>query len=109
MKQADDVYDSFGSWLISQREWAEKTIGVVVLTVETIALFSHVFSDLSRQVVTQLLNFFFLVFLFFFLRKSFNQRYIVNADSPVVTRVLRFSFGPADSTATSEETNSPKG
>jgi hypothetical protein len=89
MKQAENDDYSFKSWLLSKREWVEKTVGAVVLTVEIIGLLGEVYHGVSQLILSQILNFFFLIFIYFYLKNDFAKRFSVNADDPVTSSPKR--------------------
>lgn len=93
MKEIATKDRSFQSWLKGKHQLLEKTVGAVVLAVEIIALLTHIYSGMSKVVLTQVLNLFFLIFIYYYLKDDFAKRYSVDAEDPRVARILRFPEG----------------
>ncbi|MFL6255566.1 MAG: hypothetical protein ACJ74T_11180 [Pyrinomonadaceae bacterium] len=96
MELDDENNPTFKSWLFSKHEFAEKTAGLVVLTIEVISLLQELYAGEDghedRVPITYILNLLFLVFIFFYLRDDFARRFSVYADNPLVARLLRLSY-----------------
>jgi hypothetical protein len=90
MSKAEVHDNSFKSWLFSRHELVEKTAGLVVLSVEIVALLEEVYPA-EKRVITQILNLFFLIFIAYYLKGDFAKRFSVDATDPAVIRILRFS------------------
>ena len=94
MEERADPDHSFIDWLMSQREWVEKTAGAVVLIVEILALLTEIYHGISKSILTQVLNFLFLLFIFFNLRVYFRKEFDVRVDKDEeideLVSILRF-------------------
>lgn len=89
MNHLETTDSSFKSWLFSRHEIVEKTVGLVVLVVELVTILGEIYPA-QRHVLTQILNLFFLVFIYFYLKADFAKRFSVDANDPNIARILRF-------------------
>jgi hypothetical protein len=91
-------YPSFKSWLFSEHELLEKTVGLVVLMAEVITLGQELYQGEStpedKVPVTYIFNFLFLSFILYQLRRDFAKRFSVNANNPRIAELLRLSRVP---------------
>jgi hypothetical protein len=82
---------SFTSWLFSTQELLEKTVGFVALLFELSSLtmeMAQAEKPGPRRLLTEALNLFFLLFIYFFLKNHFNKKFSINADSKTAIDVL---------------------
>lgn len=88
---------TFRGWLFSRHEIVEKTAGLVVLIVEMISLLRELYlqhgaaKPEDNVPITYVLNLLFLVFIFFYLKDDFAQRFSVDAENPRISKLLRLS------------------
>jgi hypothetical protein len=83
--------DSFNSWLTDKHNKLEKTAGAVVLLVEMLDILAHrIFPSTPDIPLTQGLNLFFLVFIFFQLGTEFSKRYTLSDKNlRIVAKIVR--------------------
>lgn len=82
---------SFTTWLRDRQSVAEKTVGFIILIYEIFHVLAVVYKGLNEVILTQILNLFFLIFIYYYLKDDFAKRYSVSADDPDVIKILRFS------------------
>lgn len=81
---------SFNSWLFSKQEILEKTVGLAILFLEIINHIQEIYG-LGREELTTILNLFFLLFIFFILKRDLPHRYSLKENEHALERILRLS------------------
>jgi hypothetical protein len=79
---------SFGDWFFSKKEILEKTVGSIILILEIINTFSEAF-HIEGELLTHVLNLFFLVFIFIVFKRELKKRFSLEDYNHDTEKILR--------------------